>query len=676
MLVGEPPYTGRTAQAILGKLVAGAPVSATAARRSVPPNVDAAIRKALERLPADRFEDVEDFAKALADPSFRHGPPAEVSASHRRWRAGAVALGVTAAALATLSTWALTRSGPAAQTLRLSVRLAPEPTVGSFGTMALSSDGSILIYEGPSEEGSHQLWLRRWSDSNASPLPGTVTGLHPSFSPDGREIAYMARGTGQSGDRLMVTSIDGGVPRVLHEPIRGYPHWGDDGYVYHMDAETGGISRIPGGGGPVERITERQDGDQSPHFNPRFVAEGGAVLFVVEADDAFHIRTVDLSTRAVRVLVVGGVRPHYTRTGHLVYLTPGGDLTAAPFDASNMALTGAGLPVIRGLDFIRVYSPLVVSENGTLVYARRTGARRYQAVWVDRDGGASPIDPEWQFDPGSGVSLSPDGARLAVTIMGDVTEDVWVKELPQGPLTRLTFGIGQETRPRWTADGRVTYVSVQEGPGALHARQPDGTGSADLLLSHERQIWEGILSDDGEWVIARVGMRLSVAGQAPGMDVIGMRPARDTGATVLIATEFDEMGVMLSPDGRWLAYVSDETGRNEVYVRPFPGVDAGKTTVSVNGGVMPLWSRSGEEIYYVSQGEMVEARISTVPAFGVRSRAVLFPMSGFPLISDYTLHDITPDGQRFVMLRREETPGRELMLVLNWFEELEARVPR
>ena len=678
MLVGEPPYTGRTAQAVLGKLVVGAPVSATAARRSVPPNVDAAIRKALERLPADRFEDVEDFAKALADPSFRHGPPAEVSASHRRWRAGAVALGVTVAALATLSAWALTRSGPTAQTLRLSVRLAPEPTVGSFGTMALSSDGSILIYEGPSEEGSHQLWLRRWSDSSASPLPGTVTGLHPSFSPDGREIAYMARGTGQSGDRLMVTSIDGGVPRVLHQPIRGYPHWGDDGNVYFMDAGTGGISRIPGGGGLVERITERQDGEDTPHYNPIFVAEGDAVLFAVNVGETPQIQSVDLSSGEVGVLVVGGARPHYTRTGHLVYLTPQGDLTAAPFDPSNMVLTGAGVPVIRGVDFNRIYTPLVVSENGTLVYTRGMGASRYQAVWVDRDGGAIPIDPEWRFDPGPtmGLSLSPDGARLAVTIMSDVTEDVWVKELPQGPLTRLTFGSGQETRPRWTADGRVTYVSVQEGPGAIHALRPDGTGSADLLLSPERPIREGILSGDGEWVIARVGTRVSVAGQAPGMDVIGMRVGPDTEPTVLIATEFDEKAIALSPDGHWLAYVSDETGRNEVYVRPFPGVEARKTTVSVNGGVMPLWSRSGEEIFYVSQGEMVEARISTVPVFGVRSREVLFPMSPFPQSSDYTLHDIAPDGQRFVMLRREETPGRELMLVLNWFEELEARVPR
>ncbi|HUP51877.1 MAG TPA: hypothetical protein VM198_05340, partial [Longimicrobiales bacterium] len=264
----------------------------------------------------------------------------------------------------------------------------------------------------------------------------------------------------------------------------------------------------------MERITERQDGEDTPHYNPIFVAEGDAVLFAVNVGETPHIRSVDLSSGEVDVLVVGGVRPRYMRTGHLVYLTPGGDLTAAPFDASNMALTGAGVPVIRGVAFNRTYSPLVISENGTLVYTRGTGARRYQAVWVDRDGGASPIDPEWRFDPGGsmGLSLSPDGARLAVTIMGDV----WVKELPQGPLTRLTFGSGPETRPRWTADGRVTYVSVQEGPGALHARQADGTGSADLLLSHERQIWEGILSDDVEWVIARVGQRLSVAGQAPG----------------------------------------------------------------------------------------------------------------------------------------------------------------
>ncbi|MEX0842743.1 MAG: protein kinase, partial [Gemmatimonadota bacterium] len=340
MLVGEPPYTGTTVHAIFAKLIQGAPVSAAAARRSVPPNVDGAIRKALERLPADRFREAGDFAKALSDPSFRHGETAGVSpAVHRRWQAGVFAAGATAVALALVSSWALTRASPPAPTHRLSV-LLPEPlVVGRHGTMNLSRDGSILVYEGASEEGSHQLWVRRWSESNASPLPGTVTGFHPSFSPDDQEIAYVDIGPQGRGMRLMITTLEGGVPRVLHESIRGYPHWGGDGYVYYMDVETGGISRILGDGGPVQRITQRQEGDGGPHFNPYFVAEGNAILFVVQVGDTWDIRSVKLSSGEVTTLVTDGVRPHVTSSGHLVYLTPSGELTAAPFDAGKMELT-------------------------------------------------------------------------------------------------------------------------------------------------------------------------------------------------------------------------------------------------------------------------------------------------------------------------------------------------
>jgi eukaryotic-like serine/threonine-protein kinase len=681
MLVGEPPYAGRTAQASLARLLQGAPVSPTSVRKSIPPHVDAALRKALEKLPADRFRQAGDFARALADPSFRHGEPAGVPAADRRWRRGAVALGVMTVALALLSAWALTTPDPPPAMLRLSV-LLPEPQSGGYGTMALSRDGAILVYEGPDAERSHQLWVRRWSDLNASPLPGTATGLHPSFSPDGREIAYMDRGTRQSRDnRLMITSIDGGVPRVLLEPIRGYPLWGRDGYVYHMDVATGGISRISGRGGPVERITERQPGDDSPHFNPYFVAEGNAILFVVQVGATWHIRTADLSSRKTTTLVTGGVRPHYTSSGHLLYVTLSGDLMAAPFDARRMELTGAAVPVLQGVVFYWIYTPLFVSEKGTLFYATASSSRRYQPVWVDRNGSASVIDPDWGFDPGGtpGLALSPDGTRLAVSIMGHVAEDVWVKQLPRGPLARLTAGSVQETGPRWTRDGRVTYVALKEGPGALYARAGDGTGSAELLLSHDRQIWEGVLSGDGEWVIARVGSSISVAGEAPGRDVVGMRPGIDATATPLIATEFDESAIMLSPDGRWLAYESDETGRTEVYVRPFPDVDAGKRTVSVNGGVMPLWSRSGDAIFYVNAAhEMMEARVSTEPSFTVEDREILFPIGPEFLIRQgarSTLYDVSPDDGRFLMLRLEERETRELILVLNWLDELKRRVP-
>jgi hypothetical protein len=361
-----------------------------------------------------------------------------------------------------------------------------------------------------------------------------------------------------------------------------------------------------------------------------------------------------------------------------VYLTSAGDLTAAPFDAGKMRLTGVGVPLIRGIDFNQIYSRVIVSPNGTLVYGTASSSRRYQPVWVDREGTATPVDAEWGFDPGGrpGLSLSPDGTRLAVSIMGAVAQDVWIKQLPGGPLTRLTSGSVDEADPRWTRDGRVTYVSVREGPGALHARRDDGTGDAELLLSHDRQIHEGILSVDGEWLIARVGSSISVAGEAPGRDIIAQRRTPDAEPSPLIATGFDEKAIALSPDGRWLAYVSDETGQNEIYVRPFPEIDAAKRTVSVNGGAMPLWSRSGDAIFYVNGArEMVEVQVATDPSFIVEERKALFHLRPeFMTSQERTPYDIAPDDERFLMLRFEEQERRELILVLNWFEDLKERI--
>ena len=399
----------------------------------------------------------------------------------------------------------------------------------------------------------------------------------------------------------------------------------------------------------MQRITEREEGEETPHYNPSFVAEGDAVLFVVNVGGTPTIRAVDLSSREITTLVRAGVRPRRVpRSGSRVQ----GELLAV--------------------------GPLGERDPLQTTAVKST---RYQPVWVDRDGTATPIDPEWGYDPGKdpGFSLSSDGRRLAVSIIGDVHEDIWIKELPRGPLTRLTAGSNQETRPRWTRDGRVTYVSFRWGPGALYARSGDGTGSAELLLSHEKPILEGFLSGSGEWLVARVGRGVNVGGTPGGKDVIGIRPGVDSEPTPLIVTEFDEMAVMLSPDGRWLAYESGETGRNEVYVRPFPGVDAGKWAVSVGGGVMPLWSRDGGRIFYVNAAnDMVEVQVSTLPAFAVLNREVLFsigPEFLIPQSEDYTLYDITPDDERFVMLRGEEAEAVELVPVLNWLEKLKERVP-
>jgi serine/threonine-protein kinase len=360
-------------------------------------------------------------------------------------------------------------------------------------------------------------------------------------------------------------------------------------------------------------------------------------------------------------------------------MTETGEIMAAPFDTGRLEATGTAVPVIRGADSFTEGRSVALSRNGTLAYLAGSGSDRYQPVWVDRDGAATPIDPDWSYDPGDnnrGLALSPEGDRLAVAILEEEAEDIWIKELPRGPLTRLTVDPAQDVRPRWTHDGRVTFVTERDRRMAdIFVQRADGTGAAEPLFTSELQLWEGLLSRDGEWVIGRTGGEQGARG---GRDVLAFRPGEDTAPIPLIVTDFDEKAVTLSPDGNWLAYESDETGQNEIYVRPFPNVDDGKWAVSVGGGVMPLWSRGGGEIFYVNRNrEMVSAVVDTEAGFRVRERESLFTVGPDFLITQveqYTLYDVTPDDQRFVMLREVESAESEFILVQNFVEELKARV--
>ena len=679
MLVGEPPYPGSTAQAVLGKIIQGAPVSATAVRRSIPLNVDAAIRKALERIPADRFRSAKAFADALADPSFRYGAsPAGVAADAAGWRRAVYGLAALSLVLALLSGWALTRSEPPRPTVHASIRL-PEPLGGAWGTMALSPDGSLLVYEGPAEDGdaSTQLWLRRGSALNASPIPGTKNASSPSISPNGREVAFLQFGT----STLMVTSLDGGVPRTLVESgVHWGGEWSPDGFIYFTTLGERGIARVPAQGGPVESLTTPTEGAQ--HLDPVMIEDHGVLLFWEPTPSEFLIRALDISSGDTVTLTSSGGTPKYLPTGHLAYVSITGELMVAPFDPGRMEMTGPAVPMVRNLLAGLTRPPSwAVSETGTVVYASGTASRRYQVRWVDRRGASTPVDPGWSFDPGSnnrGLALSPDGSRLAITILGETAEDIWIKELPDGPLLRLTSDSAQDVRPRWAGDDRITFISERDGPPAkAYVIPAGGTGRAELILEHDLDLWEAQLSADEGWILGRTG---GTVNQVGGRDIIGAPLGGDAEPVPLIATDFDEKAIRLSPDGRWLAYESNRTGRNEVYVRPFPEVDTGLTAISVDGGVMPLWAPDGSAIYYVtSANQMVEARVTTEPSFRVTGREALFTIEPDLLIpqgEQYTLYDITPDGERFIMMGLMEAEDAEVILITNWFTEVEERVGR
>jgi eukaryotic-like serine/threonine-protein kinase len=683
MLVGEPPYGGATAQAVLGKIIAGGPVSATEQRRSIPAHVDAAIRKALEKLSADRFGSAQEFATALADPTFRHGQDAEAAMGRASSRVAQVMTAV-AALFALAFAWSMTRPGPTESVTRLSVRMPSDQVFPGSMFFDLSQDGQVMVYLGPGETGNRRLWVRRLDALDATPILGTEGSTQPAISPDGQEVAF------DSPEGLRIVPIQGGVSRTLGmtDTVSSRIRWGPEGeWVYFEFSAEDALYRVPASGGPPELVAQI---DTSTTGNMYFdvLPTGTAAVMEISTLNAGvvspSIHSVDFETGEV-TLLVDGQFPRYAN-GYLLFgSVDGTTLMSAPFDMNRLELTGPSTPIAEGLQGpAGGWNFFAASATGTLVYA--IGApisTEVEIVSVSRDGLSTSIDPDFHFDPGNnnrGLSLSPDGTRLAITITEAGNEDIWVKDLPRGPRTRVSFSSNWDVRPRWAPDGQtLMFLSAfGEGNGDLRvvSKRASGTGDPVQIMDHELPFFEALYSPDMEWVIARSGGTIGGIG---GRDVWAMRPGTDTVPAPLVVTDFDEKAIDLSPDGSWLLYESDETGSNEVYVRPFPNVDDDKVTISIAGGVMPRWSHGGGEIFYVNAAaEMVVAAVETEPAFRVLDRTTLFPLPPgilFRQSEQYALYDLTPDDDAFIMLRAwgAEVSDAELIYVDNWMAELSGR---
>ena len=374
MLVGEPPYTGSTAQAILGKIITGKLASATEERASVPANVDAAIRKALEKLPADRFTGAQDFARALGDPGFRHGEVAAAGANGGvgLWNRFSLTMTATTLLFALTTVWLLLRPGPPGPVTRISVRMPDDqgfhPLRGDFD---LSSDGSLLVYTGVGDDGQRLLWARRWDALDATPIRDTDNAARPAISPNGQEVAF------QRGRSIPVVPLQGGVSRMLTEDASstgGLPAWSPDGaWIYYRNASEG-LSRVPSGGGTPEVITEVDTaaGDQN-HVDVDVLPGGRAVYRVNRAGDP-RIQAMDVETGEVKDLTAGRA-PVYSTTGHLLFQdATEAILLAAPFDVEQLELTGPALPLAEGLFLVGLgnVANVGISQTGRLVY--RTGS--------------------------------------------------------------------------------------------------------------------------------------------------------------------------------------------------------------------------------------------------------------------------------------------------------------
>jgi len=680
MLTGEPPYPGNTAQAVLGKIIQGLPVSATAVRRSVPPNVDAAIRKALEKLPADRFTGAHSFAKALADQAFRHGDDAAPApAATKRLRRAATAGWATAAAAVAALAMVSTREAP--EPVRRVERFAvpflegQEPTDLSPGGFELSPDGSMLVYR-RLVEGEPTLLVRRWDDLTATPVRETANSFDPEVSPDGLELVFEQEG------QIRVLAFAGGPVRTLMEGT--IPEWGEDGFVYAT--VDSGTARVPAQGGLVENLTRLAEGESIQIIYDVLPDGRTAFLMANIGGNRWEIRTLDLESLEMTPLV-DGQGPVYTSSGHLLYSSDGGGaLMAVRFDPSRREMMGTPTAVLDGVGYWSV------ADDGKLFHATGGAAGgqgpTLQLVWVGRTGQATPVDAAWTFsrgtDPNLRWDLSPDGTMAALRIFGSEGYDIWVKRLDAGPLSRLTFAEGMDKMPTWAPGTRdVVFLSDRNGNHDVWRRPADGTREPELVLDLEQDIATVDWSPDGEWIFVRTSAGTAVTAQR---NILAYRPGTDEEPVPLFAGSYRELNPAVSPDGRWIAYASDETGRYEIYVRPFPDVGAGRWQVSINGGRNPQWAHSGRELFFQSPTlQMMGAEVSSGATFESAAPEVLFEAS--PQWEDGNLnglyYDVHPDGQRFLLatsaiagVGEDDGPAPpSVVLVSNFFEELRARVP-
>ena len=680
MLAGQPPHLGGSAQQIIMKIITEQAQPVTALRKSVPPNVAAAVAKALEKLPADRFGSAEEFAAALSNPGFTLAATGAVGArsATRQVNRLTVVLGAALVVVSALAAWALVRPAPVQPVARYNVRLPTGQEIGGFfARIALTPDGSRLIYA-VGVGANVNLWVRERDQLEGKLLAGTTGAGQPFVSPDGSRVGFFTSGG------LQVISLRGGPPVAVADSLVGGAGatWSTDGFIYSDGAGPTALARIPASGGRPPEWFTRLDSARSEvdHFFPEALPNGRGVLFIVGRSGGVASRDIAVASTATGAheVLLRGVFVRYSKSGHLVYVTADGSLMAVPFDQDAMVLTGEPVALAGGITLRGPGAPdLAIADDGTLIYTVGGGeAAGGEPVWVGRDGRAETVAPDWTRSATT-VALSADGSQLATSI-GDATEaHLWVRGLARGgTASKLTFSGSLNFRPAWMPGGRsVLFVTNHKGDRDLYSRRADGTAEAELVLDHTREVQEAVVTKDGSWLVYRLG-------GGPSGDLHARRTSGDTTQITLANSGFPETGPAVSPDGRWLAYASTETGPHEVYVRPFPEVSGGKWLISVGGGSEPLWSRDGRELFYRNgNDDLIAVTVSSgsaAPPTG--QQRVLF--SATPYLADFNhrMYDVTPDGRRFVMIRLgvgdRGAAAAELIVVQNFFAELKRLVPR
>jgi serine/threonine-protein kinase len=506
-------------------------------------------------------------------------------------------------------------------------------------------------------------------------LSGTDGAAQPFFSPDGKWIGFVSF----NDMKLKKIPIEGGAPVTLHDMTNmAGASWGaDDTIVFSSFPNE--ILRISASGGTPETLVKSSDN----LIYPQILPDGKALLYTTYKANNTQPRIMVQPPKSGKSKeLLPGFSGRYVPTGHIIYWPPnGGTYNAVPFDLDRLEITGKPFPL--GVDI--AYA--AISDSGTLVYTPITSLSAVPGValvWVNREGKEESLGAP--VNSYSQPKISPDGTRVALSMGPGMNKDIWIWDIARKTLSKLTFDKTREITPIWSPDGKwIAYWADTRGvsPNGVYRKPADGTGDAEKLISapNPRQLHLFSWSGDGKALLMQEMVTWT------NMDICTLTMIGDHTKNPLLQTEYSESQPIISPDGRWIAYSSNETTgaplKTEVYVRPFPEVNKGKWQISTGGGNCPLWSPDGRELFYLSEdGNAMSVAVESKPTLRFGAPKVLFKNTNLGLtVTSGHPWDIHPDGKRFLMMEpppaasSEEKPKPKIIVVTNWFEELRQRTP-
>jgi eukaryotic-like serine/threonine-protein kinase len=677
MLVGRSPFIGNSLADTIAAILEREPDWASLPVRT-PASVRSLLRRCLEKDPKRRLRDIGD-ARVEIDEAIESPTSATAEESLRvrgrtiwPWVAALIASAAAGAFVA----WSLkpgARNAPATSATVSRLVITPsasDPLAVDLAAIAISPDGRRVAYA--AGVGSRlKIYLRELDAFGSAPIPGTEGGSGPFFSPDSQWVGFFSFG------KMKKVLVTGGTPLIICDAQGGAgttPTWEADGTILFTPTVGTGIWRVSADGGAPKPVTMLRDTETSHRWG-QLLSNGKALLFsavIASASPQIYAQSLETGQRHP---LVQGAAPRYLSTGHLVYVQ-GGTVMAVAFDPDRLELSGKPVAVLadvmqarrlRNSTLVPRLPQVSISTTGILAYVPGSEQSRQDSlVWVDRNGREEPTGAAGgiYYQP----HLSPDGRRLAVTVGASDHDDVWLFELTRKTWSRFT-SVGNNGFPLWTPDGkRLTYVSDKAGPDNMYSKSLDGNGVEERLLASDQPNYPLSWSREGVLAFVLVSARTQ-------QDLWILRPDQKGKATKFLETPFGEGAPVFSPDGRWLAYVSNESGRPEIYVRAYP---AGQSlTISAEGGNEPVWARTGRELFYRSGNAIMAVDVAPSPTLAVGKPRLLFERPFDSSSTFWPNYDVSLDAQRFIMVKRldQDESLAQINVMLNWGDELKRVVP-